>query len=232
MQIKALEDIFKIKIDDKTLFKKAITHSSFTKENNIDSLENYERLEFFGDAVLKLYVSKILYEKYPKSDEGQLSKIRSIVLSDTILSEIANNIGLKKCLILGKNAEKSGERNRESIIACTMEALIGAFYLDNKQEAIFNFLKLQMEDKIIDVKKNFAKYNAKELLQEYTQGKTKELPKYNLVREFGIKHKPQFEIEVIYQEKVLACEIGKSKKEAEQKCAYMACIQLGVIDGK
>lgn len=230
MNIKDLEKVFGIEITDEELFKKAVTHSSYTKENGLSSLLNYERLEFFGDAVLKLAVSEILMKKFPKSNEGELTKIRSIIVSDATLSVIAKELGLEEYLILGKNAEKAGERTRASINACSVEALIGAYYLTGKKFEIVEFLGKVFEPKILDVKSNFAKYNAKEILQEYTQKKTKELPEYHLIREFGPQHDPSFEIEVIYQNRVLACEIGKSKKEAEQKCAYEACKKLGVIN--
>ena len=230
MNIKDLEKVFGIEITDEELFKKAVTHSSYTKENSLNSLLNYERLEFFGDAVLKLAVSEILMKKFPNSNEGELTKIRSIIVSDATLSVIAKELGLSKFLMLGKNAEKSGERTRASINACAVEALIGAYFLTGKKKEIVEFLGKIFEPKIADVKSNFAKYNAKEILQEYTQGKTRELPQYHLVREFGPQHDPSFEIEVIYQNRVLAFEIGKTKKEAEQKCAYEACKKLGVIN--
>ena len=230
MNIKDLEKVFGIEITDEELFKKAVTHSSYTKENSLNSLLNYERLEFFGDAVLKLAVSEILIKKFQNSNEGELTKIRSIIVSDATLSIIAKELGLSKFLILGKNAEKAGERTRASINACAVEALIGAYFLTGKKKEIVEFLGKIFEPKIADVKSNFAKYNAKEILQEYTQGKTKNLPQYHLVREFGPQHDPSFEIEVIYQNRVLACEIGKTKKEAEQKCAYEACKKLGVIN--
>ena len=230
MNIKDLEKVFNIEITDEELFKKALTHSSYTKENSLSSLLNYERLEFFGDAVLKLAVSEILMKKFPTSNEGELTKIRSIIVSDATLSIVAKELGLNEFLILGKNAEKSGERTRASINACAVEALIGAYFLTGKKKEIVEFLGKIFEPKILDVKNNFAKYNAKEILQEYTQKKTKELPEYHLIREFGPQHDPSFEIEVIYQNKILACEIGKSKKEAEQKCAYEACKKLGVIN--
>ncbi len=229
MNIKDLEKIFSIEINDEELFTKALTHSSYTKENSLDSLLNYERLEFFGDSVLKLAVSEILINKFPKADEGELTKIRSIIVSDAMLSKVAINLGLQDFIILGKNAEKSGERKRSSINACIFEALLGAFYLTGKKSEIIEFLGKIFEPEIIDVKNNFAKYNAKEILQEYTQSKTKELPEYHLIREFGPQHEPSFEIEVIYKGEVLACMIGKSKKDAEQKCAYEACKKLGVI---
>ena len=124
---KDLEKIFKIKITDESLFIKALTHPSFTKENNISSLENYERLEFFGDSVLKLAVSEKLIKKYPDSNEGDLSKIRSIIVSDAILAKVAEEINLTNLIILGEHAEKTGERNCTSIKACVFEALLGAF---------------------------------------------------------------------------------------------------------
>ena len=227
---KKLEDIFNIKITDGTLFKKALTHPSFTKENNINSLENYERLEFFGDSVLKLAISEKLIKKYKDKHEGDLTKIRSILVSDETLAKIAEQIHLTDLIILGKHAEKAGERNCNSIKACVFEALLGAFYLDNKKQEIIDFLIDIFEPYVEETSKNFAKYNAKELLQEYTQAKTKDLPKYVLLEELGPAHAPQFKIKVTYQNKILATAIGKSKKDAEQKCAYQACIKLGVIN--
>ena len=227
---KELEEIFNIKITDETLYKKALTHPSYTQENNLDFLDNYERLEFFGDSVLKLSVSETLIKKYPNMHEGELTKIRSILVSDATLAKIMEKINLTPLIILGKHAEKAGDRNRDSIKACTFEALLGAFYLDGKKEEITKYLNDIFDPITEDVKNNFAKYNAKELLQEYTQGKTKELPIYKLVEEIGPAHSPSFKIEVLYQNRILACATGKSKKEAEQKCAYEACKKLGVIN--
>lgn len=226
----ALEKIFQIKITDEALFKKALTHPSFTKEHNLNYLDNYERLEFFGDSVLKLAISEKLVKKYSNMHEGDLTKIRSILVSDATLSEITEKLNITPLIILGEHAEKAGERKRESIKACVFEALLGAFYLDNKKNEIINFLIEVFEPILEDVKNVFSKYNAKELLQEYTQAKTKELPTYNLIEETGPAHSPTFKIEVVYQNKVLAVATGKSKKEAEQKCAYKACKKLGVVN--
>ena len=227
---KELEEIFNIKITDETLYKKALTHPSYTQENNLDFLDNYERLEFFGDSVLKLSVSETLIKKYPNMHEGELTKIRSILVSDATLAKIMEKINLTPLIILGKHAEKAGDRSRDSIKACTFEALLGAFYLDGKKEEITKYLNDIFDPITEDVKNNFAKYNAKELLQEYTQGKTKELPIYKLIEEIGPAHSPSFKIEVLYQNRILACATGKSKKDAEQKCAYEACKKLGVIN--
>ena len=125
-----LEEIFGAKANDE-LLDKALTHPSFTKEQNLDSLLNYERLEFFGDSVLKLFTSKVLYETYPEYPEGKLSQIRSILVSDAILSGIAFEIGLDKLIRLGPAEEKQGGRKRESNLACALEATLGAYYLNH-----------------------------------------------------------------------------------------------------
>ena len=221
-----LEEIFGEKND---LVEKALTHPSFTKENDINSLENYERLEFFGASVLKLFTSKLLYEIYPEAPEGELSKIRSILVSDAILAQIAIQIGVDKLLKLGPSEEKQGGRKRESNIACALEALLGAYYLNGKQTEIEKFIKDYVMVFAEDVDKHFEKYNAKDILQQYTQGIDKTLPVYRTLAVRGPAHKPVFEVEVEWQGSVIASATGKSKKEAQQNCALAACKKLGVV---
>ena len=192
-------------------------------------IECYERLEFLGDAVLKLTISDCLFNKYPDYTEGELSKIRSIVVSDAVLAEIAKKNGLSDLIIMSKHEEKQGCRNLESVCACAFEAVLGAYYLDGKFYELLNYIKSEFEFYIEEINKNASKYNAKAVLQEYTQGLTKETPVYRVVAEIGPAHKKEFEVEVSYQENVIARATGKSKKEAEQKCAYEACKKLGVI---
>ena len=214
---------------DESLIKIALTHPSYTKENNISDLENYERLEFFGDSVLKLFTSKLLYELYPNSSEGELSKIRSILVSDAILAQVAIQIGLDKQIILGPSEEKQGGRKRESNIACSLEAVLGAYYLSGKRDEIENFIKEYIIKYAEDVDKHFEKYNAKDILQQYTQGYNKTRPEYNVVSVTGPAHKPVFNVEVVWENKVIAKSSGKSKKEAEQAGAYEACKFLEII---
>lgn len=214
---------------EEKLIKAALTHPSFTKENNISDLENYERLEFFGDSVLKLFTSKLLYEQYPKAAEGELSKIRSILVSDAILAQVAVKIGLDKLIILGPSEEKQGGRKRESNIACSLEAVLGAYYLGGKRQEIENFIKEYIMIFAEDIDKHFEKYNAKDILQQYTQGVNKTRPEYNVVSVSGPAHKPNFCVEVVWESKVISRACGKSKKEAEQQGAYAACKELGII---
>lgn len=214
---------------DELFIKTALTHPSYTKENNISDLENYERLEFFGDSVLKLFTSKLLYEAYPEASEGELSKIRSILVSDAILAKVAVKIGLDKLIILGASEEKQGGRRRESNIACSLEAVLGAYYLSEKREEIENFIKEYVMVYADDIDKHFERYNAKDILQQYTQGVDKTRPEYNVVSVSGPAHKPVFCVEAVWGSKVIAHGQGKSKKEAEQHCAYEACRILGII---
>ena len=224
-----IEKIFGIKTITPEYYKKALTHPSFIKENDLSYSECYERLEFLGDAVLKLAVSDILYKEYPDYTEGQMSKIRSIIVSDNILSKLANEIGLNKLIIAGKHDKKQGITELESVTACAFEAILGAFFLDGKFYEVMEFLNNAFHDEIIEIDKNFEKYNAKAILQEYTQGLTKETPVYKLVETKGAEHKKTFIIEVSYRGEIIAQGEGKSKKDAEQHAAYTACEKLGVI---
>ncbi len=225
----AIERIFKIPVVNVENFQRAVTHSSYTKENNMHFIECYERLEFLGDAVLKLTISDCLFKKFPEYSEGALSKIRSIVVSDAVLAEIAKKNGLSELIIMSRHEEKQGCRNLESVCACAFEAVLGAYYLDGKFRELLEYINTTFASYIEEVDSNSSKYNAKAVLQEYTQGLTKETPVYRVVAESGPAHKREFEVEVSYQENVIAKATGRSKKEAEQKCAYEACKILGVI---
>lgn len=217
-------------VENHELVDLALTHPSYTKEYDLEPLLSYERLEFFGDSVLKLFSSKLLYETYPEYPEGDLSKIRSILVSDAILSKIAFEIGLDKLIKLGPAEEKQGGRKRESNLACSLEALLGAYYFNGKSLEIENFISKYLMPYAADVDAHFEKYNAKDILQQYTQGVDKTLPVYKTIGVHGPAHKPLFEVEVSWQGKVIATATGKSKKEAQQNCAYEACKNLGVIE--
>ena len=228
--MKTVEDVFGIKTDDNSLFLSAITHPSYTQEKNLDYTKCYERLEFLGDAVLKLAVSNILYKKFPDYHEGDMSKIRSIAVSDSVLSEISKKMGLADIILASEHDEKQGIKKLESVTACAFEAVLGAYFLDNKIELLDKKLQEIFLPYIEEINANLDKYNAKALLQEYTQSLTRETPKYRLVAESGPAHNRIFTVEVSYNGDVIAQADGKSKKEAEQRCAYLACQKLGVLE--
>ena len=226
--MKEIEEIFGISISDSRLFERALTHPSYTQENEMDYVECYERLEFLGDAVLKLAISDILYKKYPEYHEGEMSKIRSIAVSDGTLSIISKEIGLSKLIRASEHDQKQGIKNLESVTACAFEAVLGAYYLDGRFDMLMERLKEFFIPYIEDINHNMDKYNAKALLQEYTQSINKKTPVYKLIAESGPAHKRVFTVEVWYNGEFIAQASGKSKKEAEQKCAFEACQKLGV----
>ena len=224
-----VEKIFGIPTVTDSLYLHALTHSSYTKELDLPYDECYERLEFLGDAVLKLATSKFLYEKYPDYTEGDMSKIRSIIVSDNTLAKFARKIGLDKLIIASKHDSKQGIKKLESVIACAFEATLGAYFLDGKFEELLVYIADNFHDYAKEVDLHFEKYNAKAILQEYTQGLTKETPIYTLIEAKGPDHNKTFDVAVSYQGKAIATGSGKSKKEAEQQAAYAACVKFGVI---
>ena len=228
--MKKVEEIFDIEIDETLLFERALTHPSYTQENDFEYTECYERLEFLGDAVLKLAISDILYKKYPDAHEGEMSKIRSIAVSDSTLSIISKEIGLSELIRASEHDLKQGIKNLESVSACAFEAALGAYYLDGKLDLLMQKLKELFVPYIEEINQNMDKYNAKALLQEYTQSINKKTPVYKLIAEDGPAHNKVFTVEVWYNGEFIARACGKSKKEAELKCAFEACKKLGVSE--
>jgi len=207
----------------------ALTHSSYTFENKLSPLESNERLEFLGDAVLKLIASDYLHERFPDYSEGELTKIRAILISDNTLTKIANQINLSKYLKVGYHEEKLGGRTRPSTLACAFEAMLGALYLDGKIHDLQLTLISLFEDTVTEIDKSTSKYNFKALIQEYTQAEGGGLPEYRILKEEGPPHSRSFEIGVFINDELCGIGAGKSKKEAQQKAAEMAARSLGLI---
>lgn len=230
--MKTLEDIFGIKIDNQHLFECALTHPSYAIEHNLSPLEHYERLEFLGDAVLKYTVSDIMFKMYPDYTEGQLTKIRSVIVSDNMLAQICKKLKIHKLIKLAKNEEYHGFRELESIKACAFEAVWGAFHMDGKLPELIKFMEKVFVPYIENINDYPMKYNAKAVLQEYTQKLSKEIPCYRLVSTNGPAHDKTFNIEVSYKGKLIGKGHGKTKKEAEQMAALKACNKLGVMQCK
>ena len=227
--MKELADIFGISTECGDYYRAALTHPSYTKENNLEYGECYERLEFLGDAVLKLLVSDLLFETYPDYTEGDMSKIRSVAVSDNTLAKIANKMGLDELILVGEHDRKLGVQNLESVTACSFEAVLGAYYLDGKLDELTEFIKKVFPPYLVEIEENYSKYNAKAILQEYTQGLSKTIPVYRLANTSGPAHNRVFTVEVSYNDEVVAFGSGKTKKEAEQHAAYEACKKLGAI---
>jgi ribonuclease III len=214
------------------LYDQALTHSSFTYESKESPLANYERLEFLGDAVLKLCISELLFARYPDYREGDLTKIRAVVVSDMVLARLAEELQLGDYMIFGQSEAKSGGAKKPSNLACAFEALLGALFIDGQYPAARTLLHELLWDVVDEVDNNKMKDNFKAALQEYTQGEGMGLPDYTVLKETGPSHKRTFYVEVSINANVLGTGKGKSKKSAQQEAAKAALIHLGVDMGE
>lgn len=207
---------------DKSLLKQALTHSSFSNEQKINKWKNYERIEYLGDAVLELISSDYFYHAYPEETEGNLTKMRASAVCEQALAITARELQLGGYMVFGKGEEQNGGRERESIIADAVEAIIGAIYLDGGLEQAKKFIHgFVLND--LDHKRLF--YDAKSILQERIQeAKLGELT-YELIREEGPEHEKNFVMEARLNGQTIGTGQGKSKKTAQQHAAYDALLK-------
>lgn len=205
------------------LLQQALTHSSYANERRINRVDDYERLEFLGDAVLELVSSEFLFEKYSQLSEGDLTKQRASMVCEPALAFCARDLRLEEYILLGKGEESSGGRKKDSIISDVMEAVIGAVYLDGGMEAARSYIdRFVLSD--LEHKKLF--YDSKSNLQEVVQGKLKRDLEYELLDVQGPEHNQIFRVQVRMGEKILGIGEGHTKKAAEQQAAYKALLLL------
>jgi len=203
------------------LLLQALTHKSYSNENPKYTLGNNERLEFLGDTVLSLIISQTLFVNNPNLSEGDLSKMRANVVSGSALAGVARSIGIGAFLLLGAGEEKGGGREKTSILADALEAVIAAIYLDKGIISAKKFILKVCADLLNPIALGtFVDYKTE--LQEFCQEKGLPLPIYHLCKASGPDHQKQYEIEVKIQNISYGIGIGKSKKEAQQQSAKMA----------
>lgn len=225
-KIRELKDKLSIPFTSEALLNRALTHSSYINENKMSGLSDNERLEFLGDAVLKLVVSDYIFSTYPDYSEGDLTKMRAAVVSDLSLSEIAKDLDLGHYLLLGKNERSSGGEKKKSNIANALEAIIAAIFLDNgidkARDAVIRLLK----DSVDRASADDFMIDYKSALQEFCQKNKWGLPFYAVKKEAGPKHKKVFWIEAKVKGVKFGSGKGFSKKEAEQNAAKEALLEL------
>jgi ribonuclease III len=207
----------------------AFTHRSFANELG-ETGENNERLEFLGDSVLGLAVSEYLYESLPDQPEGELARIKSFVVSEASLSEIARGLRVDNFILIGKGEEYSGGRSKKAILADCLEAIIGAYYLDSGFQPARHFVHRMLIPEINKVLEDRHAKDYKTLLQEYVQKRMKTYPKYRVVQKTGPDHDKTFWIEVHIGDRSFGAGKGKNKKEAEQEAARIAYEGMHVVD--
>ncbi len=208
---------------NKELLKQALTHSSFANEQKINKSEDYERLEFLGDAVLELVSSDFLFHANPQMPEGKLTRLRASMVCEPALAYCARDLTLHEYIRLGKGEEMTGGRHRDSIISDVMEALIGSLYLDGgfkvAHDFIYKFVLSDLEDKILF-------YDAKTVLQEMVQESPQGSLTYKLIKEEGPDHDKSFQVEAYVNGEAISRGAGRTKKAAEQQAAYNAILLL------
>lgn len=206
-----------IPLRDEGLFKLAMTHRSATTDAVRDS---YERLEYFGDAVVGLIVAQYLYEHHPDWDQGMMSKARSSVVQEGPLAEAAKTLELDQHLILGQGEEVTGGRSRPSVLCDIFEAVVGAIYIESGLEKARWFVLEQLNPFLNMVNAgDVSPHDFKSRLQEVAQALWRKTPQYRIAHEQGNAHERRFMIHVIFDNEIVGEGSGRSKKEAEQSAA-------------
>ncbi|MDR1839549.1 MAG: ribonuclease III [Treponema sp.] len=203
-------------------------HRSVSNENVIKV--NNERLEFLGDSILGAVCATLLYQQYSEKNEGELAKIKAVVVSEDVLSGIATNLQIDKMLLLGKGEELSGGRTKKAILADAMEALIGALYIDSGYKTAFDFVSRCITPEINQVTVDNYHKDYKSLLQEHCQRQFHCYPEYVMVKRSGPEHDRTFCMEVRINETVYGTGTGRNKKSAEQEAAKAAWETMNTLD--
>jgi len=227
MDFNQLQENIGVRFQDESVLRQAFTHSSYVNEQRGKRTQDNERLEFLGDAVLELTVSQFLYKTFPKMSEGEMTKLRAAIVCEPSLVKFAELLRFGELVLLGKGEELTGGRHRPALLADVFEAFIGALYLDQGLDAVFQFMEKYVYPRI-DSGDFMRVTDYKSQLQEYVQHDNLGEIVYRIVQEKGPAHNREFVSEVLLNNRSLGIGTGRSKKEAEQQAAAHALHALGV----
>jgi ribonuclease III len=232
IDFKTLQDSIDYEIINKRIFVNALTHRSFLKSKSLDGLKftSNERLEYLGDAILDSVVAEYLYKNFPESEEGDLTKFRSVLVNQRFLAERAKVIHLQNYLLAAPAALKSIEEGYDTILSDAYESLVGAIFLDRGYDAAKDFLNKQIFKKLDVQWLNQFDENYKSKFLEYTQANTDFIPEYKVKSAEGPEHNKLFTVEVLINSRALGIGKGRTKKQAEQEAASNALKNLDVIE--
>ncbi|MBO8162395.1 MAG: ribonuclease III [Brevibacillus sp.] len=226
MDFAQLQEEIGIRFRDESVLRQAFTHSSYVNEQKGKRISDNERLEFLGDAVLELTVSQFLYKSFPKMSEGEMTKLRAAIVCEPSLVKFAQLLRFGDLVLLGKGEELTGGRQRPALLADVFEAFIGALYLDQGLDVVFRFMEKYVYPRID--KGEFTQItDFKSQLQEFVQQENLGEIQYRIIQERGPAHNREFVSEVLLNDKPLGTGVGRSKKEAEQRAAARALMELG-----
>lgn len=221
MDFGAFEKRTGITFVSKDLLRTAFTHRSYLNENRGPGMEHNERLEFLGDAVLELIVTAHLFKKYPEQNEGELTAYRSALVNAVTLAGVAEKLGMNEFLLLSRGETKDTGRARQVILANTIEAFIGALYLDQGYDVTTLFVSHHLFNLIDEIITKKTWLDAKSHFQEKAQEIVGVTPVYETVKEVGPDHDKKFTVAVFLGKERIAEGDGKSKQEAEQQAAKL-----------
>jgi ribonuclease-3 len=224
-ELRELERRLGIKFGDDSYYYRALTHRSFLNENPDQTIEDNERLEFLGDAVLDFVVGAFLYHRLPEMREGELTMLRSALVRTGTLAEFARRLGIGQALRLGYGEAESGGRDRPAILCAAFEALVGAIYLDLGLSAVDSWLQEMMAPALEQVLAVSAHRDAKSEFQIWAQGQLGITPRYKLINAEGPDHDKTFTVAVIVGNQQWAVGQGRSKQLAEQAAAAGALVR-------
>lgn len=230
MSLKDFQRLIRYRFGNINLLNQALTHRSYAYEHSKAKIEDNERLEFLGDAILSLAVSDYIYKHFPHYQEGDMTQLRSTLVSRASLENIARKIDIAKPLLLGKGEILSGGAEQPTNLAGAFEAIVGAIYLDGGFKKAYKFIDSQFKDEFKNILEKGAKKDYKSILQEYTLKTYKLTPTYKVISEVGPDHKKCFEIAVFFGNEIKGTGKGKNKKSAEQIAAYNALLSIGLLD--
>ncbi|MEX0742208.1 MAG: ribonuclease III [Phycisphaeraceae bacterium] len=218
------ERILEYRFRDPQVLVKALTHASVAE----DRLHSNERMEFLGDALLGAIVCEYLFHHYPEFLEGELTKVKSAVVSRRVCADVATALGLPELLSLGKGMTSRGEQLPASLAAAVYESIVAAIYLDGGMEETRRFILKHLEPLIHEAAESTHQQNFKSLLQQYAQKKLEQVPTYRLLDERGPDHSKTFQVCAELNGRRFASAWGTNKKQAEQDAALLALQELGV----
>ncbi len=225
-ELTSLENDLGYQFKNIALLREALQHSSYVNEQRDPALQDNERLEFLGDAVLDLVITHILMEHFPKTREGDLSRMRAIIVNESQLSSVAHRLNLGQHLLLGRGEALSNGQRKKSILADALEAVIAAVYMDGGLQAAFQVIEGQFSQIISQVEAKLAAEDFKSRLQELVQVRFKTIPDYEVIAESGPDHDKTFEVRLTIGTFLETHGTGKSKKAAEQAAAGVALQKL------
>jgi len=221
-QFSEFEKRIGITFRDASLLRRAFTHRSYVNEHPATAGEHNERLEFLGDAVLELAVTDALFQKYPETNEGELTSYRAALVNADSLAEVATALGMEKYLLLSRGEKKSAGRARQYILANAFEALIGAIYLDLGYAAAAGVIRRHVLPAIEEIVAKHLWRDAKSFFQERAQEQVSLTPTYEVLKEEGPDHDKHFVVGVYLNKELVASGEGPSKQIAEQRAAERA----------